>query len=142
MLSPPFLSFQLFHLKMSGSLWNSASACPSSAPSSTAKCVERLPRTNCAATKGKKNKTPSIFKNFCLRHWEKCKDVYCSGERLQLCMLCFFSLQELLHSSRKLSLKVLSFVQSFQVTTLSEKKRNNNVQWKYQQSGISFYRLS
>lgn len=30
----------------------------------------------------------------------------------------FSSLQELLHSSRKLSLKVLSFVQSFQVKTL------------------------
>lgn len=40
----------------------------------------------------------------------------CVDARLKIC--CCFSLQELLHSSRKLSLKVLSFVQSFQVKSL------------------------
>lgn len=40
----------------------------------------------------------------------------CVDAWLKIC--CCFSLQELLHSSRKLSLKVLSFVQSFQVKSL------------------------
>lgn len=37
-----------------------------------------------------------------------------------LILFYFHSLQELLHSSRKLSLKVLSFVQSFQVRTFRD----------------------
>ena len=48
-------------------------------------------------------------------HKQKQKNVFC----LQVWYLFFyfdFSLQELLYSSRKLSLKVLSFVQSFQVS--------------------------
>lgn len=106
--------FQPFHLKMSGSLLNSASACPSSALSSTAKCVKKSPHTNCAATKGTNLETqsPQGF-YFSLKEWQSCKNMWAG---LELC--CRFSLQELLHSSRKLSLKVLSFVQSFQVKTL------------------------
>uniref|UniRef100_A0A671V186 Family with sequence similarity 91 member A1 n=1 Tax=Sparus aurata TaxID=8175 RepID=A0A671V186_SPAAU len=42
-------------------------------------------------------------------------------------LCCNESLQELLHSSRKLSLKVLSFVQSFQVKTLRRLFRYNKV---------------
>lgn len=56
--------------------------------------------------------------HFCFNNWKKFKDVCCSSTRLELCCGFFFSLQELLHSSRRLSLKVLSFVQSFQVKTL------------------------
>lgn len=116
--------FQPFRLKTSGSLLNCASACLSSAPSSTAKSVERSPRTNSAATKGdpkkkKKKVHPASTINFTYvwKHWERSvKKSVVAVLNFMLC--CSFSLQELLHSSRKLSLKVLSFVQSFQVKTL------------------------
>lgn len=58
---PPISFLQRYRLKMSGSLWNSASVCPSSAPSSTVKCVERSPRTDCAAKKGKNLKQPVLL---------------------------------------------------------------------------------
>ena len=57
--------FQLRHLKTSGFLWSCASACRSSALSSTAKCAGKSPRTNSAAVKGKQKageKAPGVFR--------------------------------------------------------------------------------
>lgn len=101
-------------LKTSGSLWSCASECRSSAPSSTAKCAGRSPRTNSSATRGEKKKTTTTQttrQGVCVvaaLHSSSFNDVSAFP---------YSSLQELLQSSRKLSLKVLSFVQSFQVTT-------------------------
>lgn len=52
----PSALFQLRHPKTSGFLWSCALACRSSAPSSTAKCAEKSPRTNSAAAKGEVKK--------------------------------------------------------------------------------------
>lgn len=85
--------FQPLMLKTSGSLLSCALACPSSAPSSTAKCVEKLPRTNCAATKGKKkkiqnNQHPQI--HFLYKNTGKCVKL-CVEAVLQHCFFFFFT---------------------------------------------------
>lgn len=120
-MSALFPPSQPCHLKTSGSLSSCASACRSSAPSSTAKCVEKSLCTNCSATRGekKKNKPLTLKKPVLFYTLAKVVRPFVAALRLNFIavVVVFSSLQELLQSSRKLSLKVLSFVQSFQVKT-------------------------
>lgn len=107
--------YQHFHLRMSGFPLSCASACPSSAPSSTAKCAEKSPRTNCAATRGnlqeEEEKKLINVRNF--------SSVYCIDRNVKTCAEELLNLSfDVLQPSRASSLEPKAVAESVELCSV------------------------